>query len=453
MDRRLLTDTFIRGRQPAKPKRRDEFFDTQVPGFALRVTDRGAKSYILYARFPPGKVPARRFLGDAERMTLADARAKAAKWVSLIANGQDPREVERLANHTALQRQKTTFAVVAEAWLTHVRRTGQRKAAVVAKDVEREFIPRWGNMPITEITQSQIRDMVVEVSDRAPAQARNLLGHAKLLFDWAVRQGYGLDRSPATSLKPRDLLSDRAARDRSLNDEELFAFWRAVTRMPYPVGHVYKLLVLTGLRRNEVAKASWREFSPIVVNALRRRTGAVDWSLFDPRVLTWEIPKERMKGRPSTARAHLVPLTIEMLNILDELPLFKRGDYVFSTTLGVKPVFMGDKIKKKVDARMLRTLRALARRRGEDPATMRLKGWVNHDLRRVVRSGLAKLRIPEEAREAVLAHARPGITKVYDVHDYFDEKREALTEWAKKLRTIVAPPPTSVIKLHAQRGS
>jgi hypothetical protein len=54
------------------------------------------------------------------------------------------------------------------------------------------------------------------------------------------------------------------------------------------------------------------------------------------------------------------------------------------------------------------------------------------------------LKITEEAREAVLAHARPGIKGTYDHHHYLDEKREALELWAARLRTIVEPrrPPT-----------
>jgi hypothetical protein len=57
--------------------------------------------------------------------------------------------------------------------------------------------------------------------------------------------------------------------------------------------------------------------------------------------------------------------------------------------------------------------------------------------------------VTEEAREAVLAHARPGIKGTYDLYDYLDEKREALELWAARLREIVSPPPDNVIKLRA----
>jgi hypothetical protein len=102
---------------------------------------------------------------------------------------------------------------------------------------------------------------------------------------------------------------------------------------------------------------------------------------------------------------------------------------------------------------MLLTLRALARIRGKNPGTVCLPHFVNHDVRRSVRSQLSRLKVAEEAREAVLAHARPGIKGTYDVYDYFDEKIEALTLWAARLQKIVNAPPTNpvsnVVDLHS----
>ena len=83
-------------------------------------------------------------------------------------------------------------------------------------------------------------------------------------------------------------------------------------------------------------------------------------------------------------------------------------------------------IKADLDRRMLRTLKAMARRRGEDHQAVDLPGWVNHDLRRVVRSGLSALRVPHNVAEAVLAHRPPGIVGTYNLHEYEDEKAEAL---------------------------
>ena len=55
-------------------------------------------------------------------------------------------------------------------------------------------------------------------------------------------------------------------------------------------------------------------------------------------------------------------------------------------------------IKRDLDRRMLRTLKAMARRRGEDHHAVTLPNWTNHDLRRVVRSGLSALPRPAQRR-------------------------------------------------------
>ena len=104
-------------------------------------------------------------------------------------------------------------------------------------------------------------------------------------------------------------------------------------------------------------------------------------------------------------------MTPDILSLIESLPRFNGGKYLFSTTNGRSPTWIGTKIKERLDRRMLRTLRALAKSRGEDPADVTLPHFVNHDIRRTVRSHLSRLKITEEAREAVLAHARPGIIR------------------------------------------
>jgi integrase len=100
---------------------------------------------------------------------------------------------------------------------------------------------------------------------------------------------------------------------------------------------------------------------------------------------------------------------------------------------------------------MLHTLQALARKRGEDPARLTPLGWTNHDIRRTCRTHLSALRIPEEVREAVLAHTRPGVKGHYDHYSYADEKREALTLWGARLHSIVEPSIADVVELRARR--
>ena len=82
---------------------------------------------------------------------------------------------------------------------------------------------------------------------------------------------------------------------------------------------------------------------------------------------------------------------------------------------------------------MLDALRELAQQRGDDPDAVGLLPWVTHDLRRVVRSALSRLRVPQEHAESVHGHVRPGVQAIYDQHNFFAEKRDALIKWGTLL--------------------
>ena len=82
--------------------------------------------------------------------------------------------------------------------------------------------------------------------------------------------------------------------------------------MSYPLGPLYRMLLLTGLRLNECAKLSWPEVHGDTI----------------------VIPAARMKGRNGKAREHLVPLSSAAQEIIASLPRFKNGPYLFSFKAG-----------------------------------------------------------------------------------------------------------------------
>jgi integrase len=78
------------------------------------------------------------------------------------------------------------------------------------------------------------------------------------------------------------------ARDRVLSDVEIKAFWQAAGERSWPFENVFKLLLLTAARREEVAGMRWREID-------------LDHS-------TWTIAKERAKnGRMRSCQYLIVP--------------------------------------------------------------------------------------------------------------------------------------------------
>lgn len=438
----LLTDNKLKGLKKAPKGTRYQIMDQRVPGFGVRVTDTGAASFILRTRFPAGgKSASRRELGRVGVMSLADAREKANAWLRLIEKEIDPAVEEERQRTAARVKMANTFSAAAEDFIKE-KLPGERKGKEIEQDIRRDLIPAWGALPIADITEGHVLT-VVKAKKRAGrgagAAARNLFALVKRFFRWAIAQRvYGLEKSPCDGIQIGLVLGDIGKRQgRSLSDLELFAYWRAAKRMPYPFGPAYRLLALSALRLNEAARASRPEFN------------------FAEDV--WVIPAERMKGKNAgkkQARAHEVPITAEIRELVDGLPKFKKGKYLFSTTAGEKPCHIGSKVKAELDRRMLSTLRALARKRGETPADVKWRHFVNHDVRHTIRSHLSTLKVAEEVREAVLAHVRPGIKGVYDHHEYFDEKKEALQLWATRLKSIVEPPTgDNVVSLASARSA
>jgi integrase len=431
--RKNLTPTLISGLKPAPDGTRYQVMDAQVPGFGVRVTDTGNRTFILRTRYPGTSSPSRREIGNCADISLTDAREKARKWRSMVRQGIDPVVVEAAERAAAAQKQATTFESVAEDFIKE-KLPGERKGKDVEREIRRDLMPRWRDKPIASITDLDVLAVIKAKMPDGKVGSRNLLALVKRFFRWVIAQRvYGVTISPCVTLQTSAILGEmKGPRDRILSDDEIFAYWRAASRLPYPYGPIYRLLMLTALRLSEVADASLPEF--------------------DFRAKLWVIPAARMKGKNAgkkQARAHAVPLTADLLAVIERLPRFNAGRHLFSTTNGSSSVWMGTKPKERLDRRMLRTLRALARQRGEDFRSVELLHFVQHDVRRTVRSQLSRLKVAEEVREAVLAHARPGIKKVYDIHDYLDEKREALELWAKRLGEIISPKPDNVIKLRA----
>jgi integrase len=452
MAHKNLNDRVLRSLKPAAAGKVDDYWDKGFPGFGVRVSERGRKTFVLMARYPGSTNPTRRALGVYDALSLADAREKARGWLKLIDKNIDPAEEEKRQRLVEDKKRRNTFAAVAEDFIAE-KLPSERSSREAERDIRRVFVAAWGGRPITDITDLDVLAIIKEKKKTAPVRAKSLLLLLKRFFTWAIDQRvYQLHSSPCDRIKPKSI-HEGAPRQRELTDAELAALWHAIDGMQYPYGPVYRLLLLAGLRLNEAADASWSEFDPAVVRALRQRKAdePIKWAGVSNRQLRWTIPKERMKGRNSRARAHAVPLTPEILGVLEMLPMFERGDYIFSTSAGASPAYVGNNIKKVLDGLMLSALQEQARADGEDPGRVRLQHWTNHDLRRVIRSGMSRLRIPDAVAEAVLAHTQGVIAKTYNVDDLFDQKAEALAAWAGYLKSIVTPS-ANVVSLAKARA-
>jgi integrase len=158
----------------------------------------------------------------------------------------------------------------------------------------------------------------------------------------------------------------------------------------------FRLLLLLGVRKGELVRAQWAEF--------------------DLAAGSWTVPDERSK----TGAGFVVPLPALAVSWLEELRIRAAGSpWVFParrTGRRAAPHMAGDTLNV-----------ALSR------VDHGLPHFTVHDLRRTVRTQLAALGIPPHVAERCLNHKLRGVEGVYDRHDYLDERRAALEQWAAVL--------------------
>ena len=307
--KKKLTPRFVDERQAGRCRHAIEYRDTEVRSFALRVTDRGERSFILDLRWPGSRTPAKRTIGDAGVMTLADARTIARGWLELVEKGDRPRRGEAAAEAEEARERAITFASVAEAYIAEYL-SSKRRGAKDAQEIRRELISRWGRRPVTSITRDDVLELIEAIKARGKlAMAHLILSHAKRLWRWAIHQPskrYGIVTNPTREISPQIAIGKKRQRDRVLSDVELAAAWHALAGMDDPAARCLQLIMLTGMRREEAAQLSRKE---------------VD---LEGRLIT--LPAARFKSGVKFA----IPLSDDAVTLLRGVEHGDRGDFVFS---------------------------------------------------------------------------------------------------------------------------
>lgn len=413
--RRFTEQMVERLRQPIDG--RVELGDEVCPGLLLRVTQRGVRSFsVIYKVVGEGGVSktGRLLKGKQHRITLGqwpavglvEARQRAREVISAALEGRDLRDERRADN---LLRTTNTFESVTERFIRLHAKPNVKSWRNIDRVLGLHVLPQWRDRSIKDVRRSDVHQLIDGlVADGKTGTAREVRKHLSSLFNWAVDREVISD-NPIYGMTRADLKNTHEA-GRSLANEELRAIWLAAGELGYPFGAMYQLLILTGQRRNEWANSRRSEF--------------------DSDKLWLEVPRIRYKGD----RDHIVPLSEAAISIIDSLPQWPGDDhYLFSTTDGRKPVSGFSRAKSRLD----KTAQQILRDSSEDPS-IELKRYRVHDFRVTCETRLANLGFTQEVRDAVLGHAKPGLQKTYNKHDYMDEKRDALDAYAKHLLEAVS---------------
>lgn len=407
-----LTKIGVERLRPPKTGRL-EYWDTIVPGFHLRVTSSGVKTYALMARVRGSQF--RMTLGRHGAIDLDEARTKARKALEKVEQGEDPRDDKRRARAAP----SDLVDDVIEDFITrYVERENRPRSAEETKRALRQRIrPAWTGRSIRDITRREIIDLLDDIAAASPANANRTRATIGKLFSWSMDRGI-VDASPAARLPAPAPVVER---ERVLTDRELSILIEAFGRYGEPFGPFMLMLALTGQRRSEVA--------------------TMQWAHVDLDAALWTIPPELTKAN----RTHEVPLSRLAVETLGAIEW--RGPFVFTTrTFGDKPISGYSKAKALIDAE---AEKIVAERGEREP----VGAWRLHDLRRTCGTRMARLGIADETISRVLNHAEGGVTKIYRRYSYLTEKRHALDAWAVHIEGLIgARAAENVVDLRAVVG-
>lgn len=416
-----------------------ELWDDLLPGFGLRIASGGARTYFVMKRLngrllrrTVGKAPPR----DTERDAALpagmywphDARAEARKLLGDMERGLDPKP-----EPPSPKAPDDTFKGVADRYLANSLKGGGaslRSKDELARKLKTD-LSAWHDKPIASIRRRDIQALVDSKAEVSPIAANRLLSFIKRVFRWAVSKDI-IDADPAAAVtKP----ADENERTRYLSDDEIRLFWRACDQLGDPPGRLFKLALVTGQRRGEVAGLRRSELGKL---QYRKRQGSKEIAVSGD---AWLLPPERTKR----GVAHTVPLSPLAKSLIDgALPLRISGktfDCVLASgATGDQPVTGWSRYKVRLDNLIGREI-AKDRNEPYDPQKHRLEPWHLHDLRATAATVMeARLGIPTRVISRILNHAEgdgKSMTARYTRHSWDAEAADALQRWADELGRIV----------------
>jgi integrase len=400
---------------PPPDKQSIVYWDLQLPGFGLRVSSRGRKTWIAMYRVNRREVM--ETLGTMALMpNVAQARDAARASMLKARQGINPvteRREHEAAKAKAAEVQRFTFAKLCERYIREYAERYTRPSSVYqSRRSLNRALAVWSDRPANSIVKGDVRELIDQIASKrlrkqtgaiggAGIESNNVLTSLKTMFRWAVREEILTTADPTEGVTKR---AKEVPRDRVLDPDEIRLFWEGAGELGWPFGPLFQLLLITAQRREEVGSMAWEEI--------------------DLERCRWTIPASRSKN----GKAHHVHLSPLAVSIIESLPPL-AGSLLFSTS-GTKAVTGYSTPKLRVDEHMRAKLNGTE-----------LANWTLHDLRRTATTIMAEeLKIAPHVVDKILNHTAgtiSGVARVYNRAEYLDERKAALEAWARWLEALL----------------
>lgn len=329
-------------------------------------------------------------LGSIQAISLKDARDLASEQRNLVARGIDPIRHREKLKKAAIRDQNFLSDVALDAFESRkAELKNDGKAGRWFSPLELHVLPKLGSLPVTEITQRDIRDALEPIWHDKAATATKAADRLNIVFKHAA--ALGLDVDIQVVEKAKALLGSQRHETKSIPSlpwQDVPAFYSTLAE-PTITHLALRLLILTGLRSKPIRFA---------------RLDQIDGDV-------WTVPAENMKGRKGKTQPFRVPLSDEALQVIELAKPRERDGFLFpSARVGVIS-----------DATMSRHME----RKGLDARP--------HGFRTSLRTWLAeRTEAPHEVAETMIAHVPDSkVVRTYRQTDFLDQRRVLLDRWAR----------------------
>ncbi|MEP5758058.1 MAG: tyrosine-type recombinase/integrase [Litoreibacter sp.] len=398
---------------PGRNEPRIELTDPATEGLMLRATHRGIRWSVVYRVTGQGgfnQKTGRELKGPQQRMVIGKypvvglkvARDKADEIRTMADQGNDPKELQIAtvkAKQKAVEEQRNNSVTVVIDGMLALKAAKNRSATVknLKNLIKNHILPGFEKYDIeqmSDITAVKINRLLNDTIEAGQWNtATKIKNVVRMLIEYGIENGH-MDHDPRREIKKMEGKNPQPMKDaeaKFLSTNHTKVIWNRAKALGYPWGDLIQLLMLTGCRTIELRTAKWSDID------------------FERKAL--HLTKAKSKIKQET----LIPFSDRAWQIVENLKHGNRGDFLFSTDGGEKPVNSNTYSKKLINKGIPEEFHA----------------WSNHDLRHTFRSKLSELRVPTHIAELALGHKLQGIEATYNHHDFLDEKREAAELYAQ----------------------
>lgn len=403
--------------QHAAPKDK-EYRLSDGHGLFLRVRSTGAKSWLYCFRLPGKRQLQQMTLGAINDVSLKEARVKLQEARKQVSEGIDPRNT-RAATKTQ-NAQAITMQKLFDDWIGYLKVAGE-VTPLWAKKHE----ARWrlhlkkplSNILAKEVNRGHLANALEAMTRKGTREeTRKALTTLNLMMDYGLTRHY-IDANPARMLRPKDFAATaNKPRDRVLSLEELRQLWQALdeaTASPKRLSAqnsvstvtttAFKLLILTGARRGEVAGMRWDEVS-------------IEKGI-------WILPSQRTKNR----QAHTIYLSKLAISLLTSLETQGKSPFVFDTGRNKEPKHIH---QDSLTGALLKLRGAKGTK--NDAPLKEMQPFTVHDIRRSAATAWGEyLKTAPHVIEKMLNHQPLNkLIATYQHATYAEEQKAAWLAWS-----------------------